>query len=307
MVGVILAAGKGTRIYPFSATRPKPILPVGNRPLLQTQLEMLRDIGIRDITIVVGYLGHSVVAALGDGRDLGVRIRYVEQRSTLGLAHAVGHLEQYLDAPFLLLLGDIYLTTEGVPTMIGDVTAGEAKGVLASKIEADPEMIKRNFAILCDDDGRVQRVIEKPSHASSNIKGCGLYAFDLPVFDAVRRTPRTAMRDEYEITDTIQIMIDDGHTVLHRPVVTEDVNLTLPEDLLRINLLDLQQRGEERLIAPGASLAPGTVVENSVIGPDVVVSNPIEIRDSLVFPGVRVDVDRDLHRVIVHDDGLIQC
>ncbi len=308
VVGVILAAGKGTRIYPFSATQPKPVLPVGNRPLLQRQVEMMRDHGITDIVIVIGYLGYAIVNALGDGSGLGVRIRYVEQRDTLGLAHAVGNLEPFIQSPFVLMLGDIYLETEGLGSMIEAVTSGEATGVLASRVEPDPEKIKRNFAIICDDGGtQVRRVIEKPRHTISDLKGSGLYTFDLPVFDAVRRTPRTAMRDEYEITDTVQIMIEDGYTILHSPLVSEDINLTVPSDLLEINLLDLERRGVDHLIGDGACIAPGAAVENSVIGAGVVISEPITIRDSLVFADTKLESGTDLRRVIVHGEGQIQC
>ena len=93
MVGVILAAGKGARMYPFSERSPKPILPILNRPLLAHQIEVMRDTGISDIHIVVGHLGYQVASAFGDGSQYGVRIRFIEQESTLGLAHAVGALE----------------------------------------------------------------------------------------------------------------------------------------------------------------------------------------------------------------------
>ncbi|MCZ6821124.1 MAG: sugar phosphate nucleotidyltransferase, partial [Calditrichaeota bacterium] len=239
MIGVILAAGKGTRIYPFSEKLPKPILPVGNRPLLQHQVEIMKKYGISEIIIVIGHLGYTIVDALGDGTTQGVSIRYVEQSETLGMAHALGKLEPYIDSPFLLMLGDIYFITDDLSPMIKQVLSGEVNASLASKIEPDPEMIKRNFAIIEEGEGspRVRQVIEKPRYVRSEIKGCGIYLFDLQVFDAIRRTPRTAMRDEYEITDSIQIMINDGYTVCHSSVVKADMNLTVPEDLLKVNLM----------------------------------------------------------------------
>jgi NDP-sugar pyrophosphorylase family protein len=108
VVGVILAAGKGARMYPFSESSPKPILPILNRPLLMHQIEVMRDCGITDLYIVVGHLGYQVARLFGDGAGFGVRIHFVEQESTLGLAHAVGALESRIQLPFLLLLGDIY-------------------------------------------------------------------------------------------------------------------------------------------------------------------------------------------------------
>jgi len=81
-----------------------------------------------------------------------------------------------------------------------------------------------------------KKVIEKPGYLVHNIKRCGLYLFDLRIFDAIRQTPRTAMRDEYEITDSIQILIEDGFLVKQLTIVKEDVNLTVPDDLIKSNM-----------------------------------------------------------------------
>lgn len=307
LVGVILAAGKGTRIYPFSETLPKPILPVCNQPLLACQLEFLRDHGATEVLIVIGHLGYTIVDALGDGRRWGVSIRYVEQRETLGLAHAVGKLERFISSPFMLLLGDIYLTTSDLRPMIDRVLSGDINGCLASKIEPDPEMIRRNFAIIYEPDGRVRRVIEKPRYVRSTIKGCGLYVFDQHIFDAIRRTPRTAMRDEYEITDSIQIMIDDGHRVYHSPVVEDDMNITFPEDLLHVNLMELRKRGLDGLVDPDVTVPAGADLAGSVIGAGVTFAHPLRLTNSLVFPGSRLSHAGEHDHIIVHGDSIIQC
>ncbi len=309
MIGVILAAGKGTRIYPFSEKLPKPILPVGNRPLLGHQVEIMKKYGISEIINVIGHLGYTIVDALGDGNAQGVSIRYVEQSETLGMAHALGKLEPYIDSPFLLLLGDIYFITDDLTPMIEQVLSGNVNASLASKIEPDPEMIKRNFAIMEAEKGssRVRQVIEKPRYVRSEIKGCGMYLFDLQVFDAIRRTPRTAMRDEYEITDSIQIMINDGHVVCHSPVVKADMNLTVPEDLLKVNLMDLKRRNLDNLVGKDSSVPNGVLVENSVIGDNVSFDCPINLKDSLIFSGTRVTCDSSQDSVIIHEGNMIQC
>jgi dTDP-glucose pyrophosphorylase len=307
-VAVILAAGKGSRIYPLSGSKPKPVLPVGNRPLLAHQLGLVRSCGITRVFIVIGHLGYEVVSALGDGSDYGVHITYVEQPDTIGIAHALGTLEPHIHAPFLLLLGDIYFVTDQLRPVVDEVLRGEVNANLISKLEPDPEMVKRNFAIIEGEDGRVRRVIEKPRHVCSQLKGCGIYMFDLHIFDAIRRTPRTAMRDEYEITDSIQILIDDGFAVGHKPVVQEDFNLTVPEDLLAINLLDLDRAGLPFRVGEGTRLAEGCQVDHSVIGAGVTVTHPIRITDSLIFPGVQVDSAMPLDRVIVvNSTTVIPC
>lgn len=308
MVGVILAAGKGARMYPFSERSPKPILPILNRPLLSHQIDVMRECGIDEIHIVVGHLGYQVARAFGDGSDYGVQIQFVEQESTLGLAHAVGALESRIQLPFVLMLGDIYFQLKApLRPLMETVLNGAVNASLVSMYEPDPEMMRRNFVIEADEGGRVHRVIEKPRYVQSQLKGCGLYVFDQHIFDAIRRTPRTAMRDEYEITDSIQILINDGWTVHHHPIVERDLNLTKPEDLLAINLLELDRRALPRLIDDRATLPAGTRVERSVIGAGVLVRHPIRISNSVILPNVVVDVKHDLDGVVMDAEHSIYC
>ncbi len=308
MVGVILAAGKGARMYPFSERSPKPILPILNRPLLAHQIEVMRDSGISEIHIVVGHLGYHVASAFGDGSNYGVRIHFIEQESTLGLAHAVGALESRVQLPFLLMLGDIYFhLTSPLGPLCDQVLAGEVNANLVSMYEPNPEMVRRNFVIQADETGRVQRVIEKPRYVDSQLKGCGLYVFDPHIFDAIRRTPRTAMRDEYEITDSIQILIDDGYVVHHHPIVERDLNLTKPDDLLTINLIELARSGLPHLVDPSVVLPAGTQIDRSVIGKGVVITHPIRISHSVIMPGVTVTATTDLDSVVMDGEHTVYC
>jgi len=308
MVGVILAAGKGARMYPFSERSPKPILPILNRPLLAHQIEVMRDCGISEVHIVVGHLGYQVAGAFGDGSQYGVKIHFVEQESTLGLAHAVGALESRVQVPFLLMLGDIYFHLKApLRPLCDQVLSGEVNANLVSMYEPDPEMVRRNFVIQADERGRVHKVIEKPRYVDSQLKGCGLYVFDPHIFDAIRRTPRTAMRDEYEITDSIQILINDGYVTHHHPIAERDLNLTKPADLLTINLIELARAGLSALVDPTAKLAPGTHVEHSVIGKDVTINHPIRITNSVILPGVTVSAATDLDSVVMDGEHTVYC
>jgi len=307
VVGVILAAGKGSRIYPFSDRMPKPLLPVCNRPLLEHQIEAMRSVGIEEIFIVIGYHGFEIVRALGNGDRFGARLNYVDQEETIGIAHAVGKLEPLIDAPFLLFLGDIYFQTDRLDRMLEIFAAGEANAVLATKLESDPEAIRRNFAVIEGSDGFVRRVIEKPRHIVNALKGCGLYLFDLHIFDAIRRTPRTAMRDEYEITDAIQILIDDGFQVKSAPIVEEDINLTYPSDLLQLNLYVLKRSGRAAWIGEGTKIHPSARIQNSVVGNRVCIEQPITVAESVVFSGARLRHDQDIRRAIVTDAEIIPC
>ncbi|MFN2446225.1 MAG: sugar phosphate nucleotidyltransferase [Vicinamibacterales bacterium] len=308
MVGVILAAGKGARMYPFSERSPKPILPVLNRPLLVHQLEVMRACGIDDVHVVVGHLGYLIASTLGDGSRYGVRVHFVEQETTLGLAHAVGALEASVQTPFLLMLGDIHFHLKApLRPLLEDVISGHANAHLVSMYEPNPEMVRRNFVIQAEADGRVRRVIEKPRYVDSQLKGCGLYVFDQHIFDAIRRTPRTAMRDEYEITDSIQILIDDGYIVMHKPIVERDLNLTKADDLLAINLLELARTGLTELVGQNVEAPTGVTIVNSVIGDGVVIRHPIRITNSVILPGVVVSSPTNLDGVVMDGEHSVYC
>jgi glucose-1-phosphate thymidylyltransferase len=305
--GVILAAGKGTRMRPFSEHWPKPLLPVLGKPLLVYQLEMLAALGVRDVVVVIGHLGHEVVRALGDGGSFGVRIRYVEQEETLGIAHAVSRLEPHVDRPFFLFLGDIYFATENLGAMLEPLHSGRAQGVLACKREPDLAAIRRNFIVLVGGDGYVHRVIEKPRHPRTDLKGCGIYLFDLAFFDAVRRTPRTAMRNEYEITDAIQIFLDDGYRVVAAEVVVDDVNVSYPADLLDLNLELLRQRRQPNWFADGVAVPPGSRLEHTVVMADAEVGADVTLTECLLFPGAKVPAGRVRRRTIFTPNTEIRC
>ena len=306
IMGVILAGGKGSRMYPFSEHYPKAILPICNKPLMEYQIEMMKAVGITSIIVVIGHYGFDVVRVMGNGERYGIKIHYVDQGQTLGIAHALSKLENLIDRPFMLFLGDIFFITYSLQPMIDEFYDHKVNAVLATKIEQDINAIKRNFSVLMDEKGFVRRVIEKPRHPVNNLKGCGLYLFDLHIFDAVRRTPRTASRDEYEITDSIQILIDDGFTVKSKTIIQEDLNLTYPEDLLYINLTELRRQNLPKLIGHNTSIDPAQV-DNSVIGDEVFCPPGIRIRNSVVFSSSTITTGADLENAIVTPDKLIYC
>jgi dTDP-glucose pyrophosphorylase len=306
-VGVILSAGKGSRIDPFNTQYPKPMLPIVNRPILEHQVEQLKSLGILEIVIVVGHLQEVIREHFGDGSRLGVAIRYVEQKQTLGIAHAVMQLERHIHGPFLLLLGDIFYVARDLGALVRTYEAGGIGGVLAVKRENDPIAIQKNFAVTVDEHNTVSRVVEKPRYLVNNLKGCGMYLFGPEIFDAIRQTPRTAMRDEYELTTSIQIFIDSQYVVKAIDVVDWDYNITFPSDLLDCNFKVLAQSGQRNVVAGSARLADGVRLEGAVIGERVVVDEPITIANSIVLPDTHVRGTEPLESCIVSQDVRIRC
>ena len=305
--GVILAAGHGSRMGPFGEEAPKPIAPICGKPLAAYQLDYMRTLGISEVLVVVGHLGHRIRKTLGDGSDFGVRIQYVEQTERLGLAHAVGQLEAHIDRPFLLMLGDIFFDVFDLSEMTEIHGRYNAAAVLAVKDEPEPEAIRRNFAVILNDDGSVRRVIEKPREAPNRLKGCGIYLFDQRIFEAVRRTPRTAMRDEYELTDSIQILIDYEYPVHVAPVVRWDVNLTYVGDLIRCSVHQLAVLGKTSLVGEGCSLAEGVELVETVLGDGVTISKKARLERCVVLSGATLDTGVSYADAVITKDAILEA
>lgn len=305
--GAILAAGKGARMQPFSQRFPKPLLPVANKPMIVHQIEFMASLGIEDVVVLIGHKGYEIAKVLGDGARYGVTIHYVEQGQMLGIGHAVGLLEAEIgNNPFLLFLGDIYFVPANFRQLLSLYEEQGGGAVLATR-EDEPDKIRLNFAILQRPDGYVSRVIEKPRHAPNRLKGVGVYLFEATIFDAIRRTPRTALRDEYELTDAIQVLIDDGYPVRPANVIEEDINLTAPADLLRANIVHARKIDPLAAVPQDIRRHPGARIRNSVIGKGAEIVHPIDIVNSLVFADTRVESSVSLDRAIVTPQGLVDC
>ena len=305
--GAILAAGVGERLKPLSLNMPKPLLPIGNKPIMQYQIEAMRDIGITEIFIVVGYMSSQIIDRFKSGRELGVELHYVHQDKPLGIAHAIAQLEPYITKPFLTFLGDIFIVAPKLKNMLELYEKTDAGAIIAVKREKNLEYIRRNFSVILNEDGTVRKVIEKPRFVPNNLKGCGIYLFGLQIFDAIRQTPRTAMRDEYEITTSIQILINDGYKVFPAKVVEWDMNITIPCDLLKSNIKYLKYKSLPYLISNTSKLHPQCEVINSVIGDGVIVENPIKIRNSLILPNTILRTRENLNNQLISPNSAIYC
>lgn len=306
IVGVILAAGKGTRITPLNLEYPKPLLPVCNKPIMEYQIDEMKKLNIKDIYIVIGYLGNKIKKYFGTGKRLGVNLKYIKQKEILGIAHAIGQLEPYINTPFLLFLGDIFYVPKDLNKMLTIFTKNNTGAVLAVKRETNTELIKRNFSLMLGKTNEVTRVIEKPRYVTNNLKGCGIYLFDLPIFDAIRNTPRTAMRDEYEITTSIQLLIDYGYKVYPADVIDWDMNITFAQDLLKCNLEQLERLKLNNLISVKAEINKLAKISKSVIGDHVTIKKNIRISDSVILPGTSILSGKDIAHSLITPKMIFQ-
>lgn len=295
--GVVLAAGRGTRLYSLSKIQPKPLQPICNKPIMQYQLEVMRQVGITEICIVIGPTGEAIRHYFGDGAWLGLHLHYIEDPAPAGIAASLALVEPWVKGPFVVFLGDIFLSLDNFSAALTPMTDGAAGTIIVRR--DTPEAIRCNFAVITDDEGRVKRVIEKPANPPTDLKGCGVYVFDGTIFDAIRRTPRSALRNEYEITDAVQNLINGGRPVYAVDIVRWDMNITYPEDLLVCNLRVLREQQVDSLVGQGASVGSEVHLTSSVVGDRSVVDAPVTLSECLVLPDVEVTrVGGVMHRQI---------
>ena len=275
MKAIIMAAGKSTRTYPLTLTKPKPLLKVANKPILAHQFDMLD--GIADTAVVViGYRGDMIRAAFG-GAYNGLRIQYVEQEIQLGTGHAILQCAPLIDGPFLAMNGDDLYDRKDFEAL----AASPGDAALAKSVE-DPRL----YGIYeVDKDGRVVRIVEKPRDVFSNLANIGAYRFNPAVFDVIRAT-KPSERGEIEITSAVQTLAERG---VVRVVESLGVWIPIgyPWHLLDANEYLLNHRLDPVIlgeVSPAAHInGPVAVGEGTVIRPGAVIDGPVCIGSDCVI------------------------
>ena len=204
--GCILAAGKGTRLLPLTETKPKPLIPIAGKPLLQQSIEMFRENNITKILLIVGHYKEKIQDYFGTGEDFGVEISYIEQKKFLGTAHATNLAKDFANQdPFLLFYGDQYMDSHIFEKIIDEFSTNKYDGLISAKYMKDPT----KWGILkSSKDGMLEKIIEKPpDDRFGNLANAGVYIFNPDIFDGIANTEKS-IRGEYELTDSIQYLVD---------------------------------------------------------------------------------------------------
>jgi len=274
---VILAAGEGTRLRPLTLTRPKQIFPLAGKPLLEHTLSALKKTGIREVLIVVGYLKEKVIRTLGEGEKLGIKIFYVEQPKVLGTAHAAGLAEKFVDnEPFLLINGDV-ITKETTYQGLKSKFEGEKPdAILAVTQVPDPS----KYGIIQTEKDKVTKIVEKPVQTSpSDSVNAGIYLFTPQIFEAIRQTEKS-QRGEYELTDSIQILINQGKTIRTYKITSYWFDVGHPWDLLDANqtlIKDAEPKIEGEREQGVTIIPPVYVGKNTIIRSGTYLRGPVHI------------------------------
>lgn len=319
MKGVLLTAGEGTRMRPLTLTRPKTMLQVGGKPILQYNLEALKDAGIKDIVMVVGYKMEAIKDYFGDGSLFGVNIKYVTQEERLGTAHAINSVRNEINSEFVVLNGDIIVDPKLIMDLISKYKSSEASSILMLTEVEDPS----SFGVVEIESGIIKNIVEKPApgEAPSNLINAGIYFFDKTIFEAIDKTEKSE-RGEYEITDSLKIQMSENKIILGIKSDNKWIDVGRPWELLDVNEYFIEQiedsiegeleegvtihgpivLGKNSIIRSGTYiLGPVFIGEGSDIGPNsylrkytylgnnVNVGNAVEIKNSIIMDGTNVN------------------
>jgi UDP-N-acetylglucosamine diphosphorylase / glucose-1-phosphate thymidylyltransferase / UDP-N-acetylgalactosamine diphosphorylase / glucosamine-1-phosphate N-acetyltransferase / galactosamine-1-phosphate N-acetyltransferase len=315
---VVLAAGKGERLWPLTETRPKPLLPIGNRPILERSLEALVHSGIQKIILIVNYKSGMIQEWFGNGSRIGCEIEYVKQKSPSGTADAVGSARGSLSGQerFLVMYGDDYFDRETVKSFVADAEKNSGCTIGTSMVEnASP------FGKIETKDGLVTAIREKVAKAGPGLVNSGLYVMNQMIFSTVKETARSK-RGEFELTDSLSMLLKRGEPVHSDQLKNSGwLGISYPWDLLEANQRVLEQEKvsldgtieegvqlkgsvvleEETIVKSGSRIeGPVHIGKRCIIGPnaylrahtclgnDVKVGAACEVKNSIVLAGTKI-------------------
>ena len=300
---------------PLTTLIPKPLLPVAGKPFMEHTIEVLKNAGIEEITILLGWLQNRVIRHFGDGSRFGVKISYLRQEERLGTAHAIGMASGKFDEDFITLNGDVVLTDEMLSTLIEFHSENPGNIISLTKVD-QPE----NFGIVTLDGTTVTEIIEKPTNPVSDLANAGIYVFTPEIFEAIKRTG-LSRRGEYEITDSLKFLIAEGK--VHGCELSGSwVDIGMPWDLLTANELLMGKKKDcepmiEGEVEPMATLkgyvkvGKGTIVKNGayiegpvVIGEEATIGPNCFLRQNVVIGnGCHIGSNVEIKNSIIMDNS----
>ena len=297
MKGIILHGGHGTRLRPLTHTGPKQLLPIANKPMSEYCVDTIKDCGISDIAIIIGGIGSDKVKEYyGDGSKFNVKITYIKQDEPKGIAHAINLCKEFIgNEKFLTFLGDNIIQKP-----IKDISkkfegSDNDAVILLCKVE-NPE----RFGIADIDNDKIIKIIEKPKIPPTNLAVTGIYFLSPKIFDVFLRL-KPSWRNELEITDALQMMLEEGNKIGYEMITDYWKDTGTPEDIINANsqiLANLisSNNGEiDETVKIEGSVVVGknTVIQSNtkIIGPVILGRNCIIKQESVIGPNTSVGDD----------------
>ena len=315
MKGVILAAGSGSRLLPFTSFRPKHMLPVAGKPILHRSIEYMRDIlDLTEVIIVVGHQREYIIDYFKNGREFGVDISYVVQHTNQarGLAAAVNLVQDKISSDFVLLLGDNLFSAD-LSKCIDLHFSTNASATIHIEENENPQ----RYGVVELEGDKVISLEEKPTHPKSNFVITGFYVFSPTIFQKTTKLQPSA-RGEYELTDAIQKLVEKGYLVNASIIDGWRVDIGYPEDLLTVNrkyltpeTQEINCESKDSLIIPPVYISPDCDITNSNIGPYVMIEKGVTIKNSEIFDSIILEhslIDRSkIKNSVIGTKSMVCC
>lgn len=268
MKAVILAAGEGKRMHPLTHTRPKVMLPIANKPIVEHLLIELKKAGITEVTFVVGYHAETIRKHFGSGEKLDITIDYVTQRKQLGTAHALKLMQSFIKDRFLLTNGDILATADDIRKVMDNDT------ISLSLIEVQNTI---GLGVVEVMNSKVTGIYEKVENPPSNLVNAGIYLITPDIFSAIDRTSKSP-RGEYELTESLQILLNEDYPISWVGI-DRWLDVSYPWDLITAN---------EALITGIKSVNDGDLEENVIIKGQVSIGKGTKVLANTYIKGPTV-------------------
>ncbi|WP_297073149.1 glucose-1-phosphate thymidylyltransferase [Thermococcus sp.] len=309
MKALILSGGYGTRLRPLTYSQQKQLIPVANKPVLFYAIEDVIEAGIDEIGIIVGPNAEQVKKTVLS-RKWDAKIEFIYQGEPKGLAHAILVAKDFLgDEDFVMYLGDNILK-EGIVKHKEHFEKGNYDASILLTEVPNPQQF--GVAELSEDGKTIKRLVEKPKVPPSNLALVGIYFFK-PIIHKAVRSIKPSWRNELEITDAIQWLIDHGYKVGWTKVTGWWKDTGKPEDLLEANRLildDIKTNIEvetKARIHGRVVIGKGTIIdENTVIKGPVVIGMNVRIKNSYIGPYTSIGDNVVIENTEIEDSIVLQ-
>ena len=279
MKGIILHGGHGTRLRPLTHTGPKQLLPIANKPMSEYCVEAIKDCRITDIAIIIGGIGSNKVKEYyGDGSEFGVKISYIEQDEPKGIAHAINLCKNFVgDDKFLVFLGD-NIIQKSISNISKKFEIENHDALVLLCEVSNPE----RFGIADVKENKIVKIMEKPKNPPTNLAVTGIYFLTTKIFDVFSRL-KPSWRNELEITDALQMMLEENNTVNYEMITDYWKDTGTPDDIIHANgevLKNMKSYNSGKIddnveITNNVMIGSGTTIINKskIIGPCIIGKN----------------------------------
>lgn len=307
MKGIILHGGHGTRLRPLTHTGPKQLLPIANKPMSQYCVESIKNIGIKDIAIIVGGTGQAKVKEYyGDGSKFDVKFSYIHQDYPKGIAHAIQLCEDFIDnEKFLVFLGDNIIQKDINDFANNFINSDADASILLCEVE-NPS----RFGIADVKYDKIIKIMEKPKNPPTNLAVTGIYFLTPKIFDVIKRL-KPSWRNELEITDALQMLLEEGNKITYHTITDYWKDTGTPEDIINANkeILDNMKpyffgnKEDNVMIKGNVMIGEGTKLKtgSKLIGPLIIGKNCIIENNTRIGPNTSIGDNTSISNSDIED------